>query len=52
MPQVLTSCSSGEAHLLVSYSRHGVHQEGNGHFSPVGGYHRQSDRILILDVVG
>jgi glutathione gamma-glutamylcysteinyltransferase len=26
-------------------------QTGDGHFSPVGGYHKSSDFVLILDVV-
>lgn len=25
-------------------------QTGTGHFSPVGGYHAESDMVLILDV--
>ena len=37
-------------HLVVSYSRQVLGQTGNGHFSPVGGYHPERDLILILDV--
>ena len=36
--------------LLVSYSRKGLNQTGDGHFSPVGGYCRESDMVLIMDV--
>eukprot|EP00981_Chlorochromonas_danica_P003269 scaffold634_cov185-Ochromonas_danica.AAC.6 len=36
--------------LLVSYSREALGQLGVGHFSPIGGYHAESDQVLILDV--
>jgi len=36
--------------LVVSYSREALGQSGAGHFSPVGGYHEESDRVLIMDV--
>ncbi len=49
--QVVSVCSSGEEHLVVSYSRRALQQTGDGHFSPVGGYHRERDLVLILDVV-
>jgi len=35
--------------LVASYSREALRQTGDGHFSPVGGYHRPSDSVLILD---
>ena len=35
--------------LIVNYSRTGVGQTGGGHFSPIGGYHHESERLLILD---
>ncbi len=50
-PQVMEICSSGDQHLVVSYSRRGFQQTGDGHFSPVGGYHAGKDLVLILDVV-
>uniref|UniRef100_A0A7R9VTY1 glutathione gamma-glutamylcysteinyltransferase n=1 Tax=Chlamydomonas euryale TaxID=1486919 RepID=A0A7R9VTY1_9CHLO len=43
-------CSSGDEHLVVSYSRATLSQTGDGHFSPIGGYHRSRDQVLILDV--
>lgn len=43
-------CTSGEEHLVVSYSRSTLSQTGDGHFSPIGGYHRGRDEVLILDV--
>eukprot|EP00775_Hariotina_reticulata_P014329 gene14329-55_t len=42
-------CSSGEEHLVVSYTRKAFSQTGDGHFSPVGGYHAARDLVLILD---
>jgi hypothetical protein len=44
-------CASGEEHLVVSYSRKAFSQTGDGHFSPVGGYHAARDLVLILDTV-
>lgn len=35
--------------LIVNYSRKAVGQTGDGHFSPIGGYHVATDRILLLD---
>ena len=48
--QVMEVCSTGEEHLVVSYSRRTFSQTGDGHFSPVGGYHKERDLVLILDV--
>jgi len=36
--------------LVVAYSRKQFLQTGDGHYSPIGGYHRGSDKILVLDV--
>merc|ERR1740121_358809 len=39
--------------LLVSYSRKTFNQTGDGHYSPIGGYHKDrngNERVLILDV--
>ncbi len=45
-------CTSGEEHIVVSYSRATFLQTGDGHYSPIGGYHAGADEVLILDVVG
>ncbi|KAF3891303.1 hypothetical protein DA73_0400035045 [Tolypothrix bouteillei VB521301] len=37
-------------HMVVSYSREVLGQTGDGHFSPIGGYHRKRDLVLIMDV--
>ena len=36
--------------LVVSFSRAGLGQTGEGHFSPVAAYHAHTDSVLILDV--
>lgn len=36
--------------MIVSYSRRSLHQSGDGHFSPIGGYHPERDLVLIMDV--
>ncbi|WOL05194.1 glutathione gamma-glutamylcysteinyltransferase 1 [Canna indica] len=47
----LIKCTSlGDCHLIASYHRKPFKQTGTGHFSPIGGYHAQSDMVLILDV--
>ena len=36
--------------VVVLYHRGVLGQTGAGHFSPIGGYHNASDRVLIFDV--
>lgn len=36
--------------LISSYSRATLGQSGDGHFSPLGGYHAGRDMVLIFDV--
>jgi glutathione gamma-glutamylcysteinyltransferase len=36
--------------MIASYDRKSVGQTGSGHFSPIGGYHRARDLVLVLDV--
>jgi len=36
--------------IVVSYSRLTLMQTGDGHFSPIGGYHPGRDLVLIMDV--
>ncbi|MCO5587602.1 hypothetical protein L7F22_041551 [Adiantum nelumboides] len=47
---VETCAASDDHHLVVTYDRRTMKQTGTGHFSPLGGYHRQKDMALILDV--
>ena len=46
---VLEATASDTEHLIVSYSRKAFMQTGDGHFSPVGGFHPGRDLVLILD---
>ncbi|HKU42333.1 MAG TPA: phytochelatin synthase family protein [Polyangiales bacterium] len=36
--------------LIAAYDRSALGQTGSGHFSPIGGYHRERDLVLVLDV--
>ncbi|XP_010905811.1 glutathione gamma-glutamylcysteinyltransferase 1 isoform X2 [Elaeis guineensis] len=47
---VIKCTSSEDCHLIASYHRKPFKQTGSGHFSPIGGYHAESDMVLILDV--
>ncbi|MCC6552623.1 MAG: phytochelatin synthase [Polyangiaceae bacterium] len=48
---VRAACSTpGEPHLVAAYSRGVLGQTGEGHYSPVGGYHPGRDLVLLLDV--
>nr|XP_017249918.1 PREDICTED: glutathione gamma-glutamylcysteinyltransferase 1 [Daucus carota subsp. sativus] len=45
------ACSASEdCHVISSYHRGTFKQTGEGHFSPIGGYHAGRDMALILDV--
>jgi glutathione gamma-glutamylcysteinyltransferase len=47
---VLESATCDDAPVLVvNYSRRALEQTGDGHFSPIGGYHASSDQVLVLD---
>lgn len=51
--EAVEECSrvgSSEKVLVVSYSRKAFGQTGDGHFSPIGGYCKEEDAILVLDV--
>lgn len=45
----ITSTAHG-IHMVAAYSRKVLEQTGDGHFSPIGGYHPQRDLVLLLDV--
>ena len=36
--------------LIAAYSRAALGQSGQGHYSPIGGYHAGRDLVLLLDV--
>jgi glutathione gamma-glutamylcysteinyltransferase len=46
----LTSCSElGSSFIIANFSRKHIGQTGDGHFSPIGGYHPAKDLVLIMD---
>lgn len=49
---VIETCRADQAKsfTVVNYSRKHLQQTGDGHYSPIGGYHRERDLVLILDV--
>eukprot|EP01062_Namystynia_karyoxenos_P058047 TRINITY_DN4940_c0_g1_i1.p1 TRINITY_DN4940_c0_g1~~TRINITY_DN4940_c0_g1_i1.p1 ORF type:complete len:519 (+),score=150.90 TRINITY_DN4940_c0_g1_i1:83-1639(+) len=48
---VIAACSSATGDVVVAaYSRKQFKQTGDGHYSPIGAYHRERDLILVLDV--
>jgi glutathione gamma-glutamylcysteinyltransferase len=49
---VIRSCQATkhDSFLISNFSRAVLDQTGDGHFSPIGGYHAPSDSVLILDV--
>ncbi|MEO7330493.1 MAG: phytochelatin synthase family protein [Minicystis sp.] len=44
------SRSTNGPHLILAYARATLGQTGDGHYSPVGGFHRARDLVLLLDV--
>jgi len=48
--RIAASCSHFDSVIVASYSRKSLGQTGSGHYSPIAGYHRGSDKVLILDV--
>lgn len=40
---------SASEFVVAAYSRRGLEQTGEGHFSPIAGYHAATDRVLIMD---
>jgi glutathione gamma-glutamylcysteinyltransferase len=36
--------------LVVSFARSALGQTGDGHFSPLAAYHKETDQVLLLDV--
>ncbi|MFN0249665.1 MAG: phytochelatin synthase family protein [Kofleriaceae bacterium] len=46
----LTAAARGDGVVIASYNRAILDQTGEGHFSPIGGYHAALDLVLVLDV--
>ena len=47
---VHTAASQPGIHLVASFSRAVMGQTGCGHYSPIAGYHPQTDMALVMDV--
>ncbi|EGC38412.1 hypothetical protein DICPUDRAFT_53337 [Dictyostelium purpureum] len=47
---IIEASSKQGIHLVMSYSRKTLGQTGSGHYSPIGGYHKEKDLALVLDV--
>jgi glutathione gamma-glutamylcysteinyltransferase len=49
---VEASCrlDTADQFIVTNFSRKYIGQTGDGHFSPIGGYHPEKDLILIMDV--
>lgn len=39
-----------QSFIITNFSRRYLGQTGNGHFSPIGGYHEEKDLVLVMDV--
>lgn len=46
----ISSSKLADTFIIVNFSRKVLGQTGDGHFSPIGGYHKEKDLVLILDV--
>uniref|UniRef100_M4B2P0 glutathione gamma-glutamylcysteinyltransferase n=1 Tax=Hyaloperonospora arabidopsidis (strain Emoy2) TaxID=559515 RepID=M4B2P0_HYAAE len=44
------SCATSSEIIVLNYSRQVLGQSGDGHFSPIGGYHVERDMVLLMDV--
>ncbi|KAG7396606.1 hypothetical protein PHYBOEH_002026 [Phytophthora boehmeriae] len=47
---VKRSCATNSEIVVLNYSRKVLGQTGDGHFSPIGGYHAERDMVLLMDV--
>lgn len=49
---IISTCSSykAESFIVSNFSRKTLGQTGDGHFSPIGGYHEEKNLVLVMDV--
>jgi glutathione gamma-glutamylcysteinyltransferase len=47
---IIAACRQSKFYLVINCSRQALGQSGEGHYSPIAGYHSGSDMCLILDV--
>ena len=48
--EAVCSSDKSESFMVANFSRKVLGQTGCGHFSPIGGYHKEKDLVLIMDV--
>jgi glutathione gamma-glutamylcysteinyltransferase len=48
--QAVNAAAAGTGVLIAAYHRASLDQTGAGHFSPIAGYHRERELVLVLDV--
>jgi len=48
--QSVSASDRADTFIVANFSRKELGQTGEGHFSPVGGYHAEKDLVLIMDV--
>lgn len=46
----IAAAGAGGPTVIASFGRKGLGQTGEGHYSPIGGYHPDADLALVLDV--
>ncbi|RYG68022.1 hypothetical protein EON64_06125 [archaeon] len=46
----VSSSDHASQFLVANFSRQALGQTGDGHYSPIGGYHAERDLVLVLDV--
>ena len=46
----IASSDRAESFIIANFSRKVLGQTGDGHFSPIGGYHKEKDLVLVMDV--
>ncbi|TPX30693.1 hypothetical protein SmJEL517_g05801 [Synchytrium microbalum] len=49
-PATSTSTDNSiEMHMIVSFARKSLNQTGDGHFSPIGAFHRSQSQVLVME---
>lgn len=46
---ILASSRREGFYVIANISRKTLDQTGDGHFTPIGGYHNESDKVLLFD---
>lgn len=46
----ISSTDQAKSFIVTNFSRKYLGQTGDGHFSPIGGFHKKSGLVLVLDV--